>query len=111
MKRKLITVLIIFLRTCKTVSIKPCINREDKRKSSKFSYKVIVVTQTMKFLAVVKTHSIYHGCSTQKMFWENNFTPVNMRSFGRCNVRKHKEINNGGQYIALDIYFKIDYLC
>ena len=28
----------------------------------------------MKFLAVVKPLSIYHGCSTQKTFWEEKFT-------------------------------------
>ena len=28
----------------------------------------------MKLLAVVTTPSIYHGCPTQKTFWEENFT-------------------------------------
>ena len=28
----------------------------------------------MKFLDVVAPPSIYHGCSTQKMFWEGKFT-------------------------------------
>ena len=28
----------------------------------------------MKFLVVVTPPSIYHGCSTQKMFWEEKFT-------------------------------------
>ena len=41
------TVLRIFLRTCETVSRKPCINRESKSRSSQFSYAVIVVTRTL----------------------------------------------------------------
>ena len=28
----------------------------------------------MKFLVVVTPLSIYHGCSAQKLFWEENFT-------------------------------------
>ena len=28
----------------------------------------------MKFLVVVTTLSIYHGCSTRKMFWAEKFT-------------------------------------
>ena len=44
------------------------------------------------------------------MFWEENFTPLSMRSCGRRNVRKHKEINNGEQYIALDIFLQLDFL-
>ena len=28
----------------------------------------------MKFLIVVTPPSIYHGCSTQKTFWEKKFT-------------------------------------
>ena len=38
--------------------------------------------------------------------WEENFTLVNMEMFGRRNVRKHREIKNGEQYIPLDIYLK-----
>ena len=53
----------------------------------------------MKLLAVVTPPSIYHGCSTWKTFWEENytlgeFTPVNMKNCDRHNVRKHREINN-----------------
>ena len=59
----------LFLRTCKTVSRKPCINRVDKMKISQFSYTTIVVTITMKFLAVLTTTSIYHDWSTHKTFW------------------------------------------
>ena len=37
-------------------------------------------------------------------------TPVNMTSFGRCNVRKNRRIKNGEKYITLEIYSKIDCL-
>ena len=50
---------------------------------------------------------IYHGFSTQKNFWEDNSTPMNMTSCGRRNVMKHREINNGEKYIILDISYKI----
>ena len=53
----------------------------------------------IKLLAFVTPPSIYHGCSTQKTFWEENFTvdkklfsAVNTKKFGRRNVRKHREI-------------------
>ena len=35
---------------------------------------------------------------------------MNMRSCAHHNVRKHKEIKNGEQYIALEIYLQIDWL-
>ena len=58
----------------------------------------------MKFLSVVTpTPAIYHGCSIWKIFREDNFTPVNMKSCGRRNARKHREIKNGEKYIILDI--------
>ena len=62
----------------------------------------------MNLLEVVTPPSIYHGCSTQKTFWEEiltlgEFTPVNMKHFGHRNVRKHREINNSENYITLDI--------
>ena len=48
-----------------------------------------------KLLKLLTPPSIYHGCSTQKMFWEENFTgeeeffsAVNMKNGGRRNVRK-----------------------
>ena len=53
---------------------------------------------------------IYHGCSTRKKFWEEKFTPVNMTSCVRINVRRHREIKNGEKYIILDISYKIDCL-
>ena len=52
-EKKIETVMRIVLRTCKTVSIKPCINREYNSKISYFSYIVIVVSRIMKFLEVV----------------------------------------------------------
>ena len=60
---------------------------------------------------VVTSPSIYHGCSTWKMFWEENFTlveftPVNSKNFGRQNVRKHREIKDSDNYITLDIALK-----
>ena len=65
----------------------------------------------MKFLEVVTPPlDIYHGYSTRKMFWEYNFTSVNMKSWGRHNVTKHREIKNVEQYIILDIFYKIDCL-
>ena len=65
----------------------------------------------MNFLEVLTPPpAIYHGCSTQKTLWEEKFAPVNMTSFGRYNVRKHREIKNGEQYITLDIYLKLEFL-
>ena len=58
----------------------------------------------MNILEVVTPLSIYHGCSTQKMLWGGYFTPVNMKNCGHLNVRKHREINNGENYISLYIY-------
>ena len=56
----------------------------------------------MKLLAVVTPPSIYHGCSTQKTFLEENligeekftlceFIAVNMKNCGDRNVRKHRD--------------------
>ena len=70
-----------------------------------------------KILAVVTPPSIYHGCSTQKTFWEEKFTgeeklfsAVNMKICGRCNIRKHREINGSDKYVTLDISLKFDIL-
>ena len=57
----------------------------------------------MKLLSVVATPYIYHGCSTQKTFWEGKFAPVNMKICGRRNVRKHRVIKDGENYITLEI--------
>ena len=59
----------------------------------------------MKFLAVIKPPYICHVRYTQKTLWEEKFTPVNIISSGHSNVRKHKKIDKGEQYIALEIYF------
>ena len=65
----------------------------------------------MKFLVVVTPPSIYHGCSTQKTFWEEKFTgkqelfeSMNMRKCGQRNVRKHKEIKGSDKCVTLNIY-------
>ena len=66
----------------------------------------------MKFLVVVTPLSIYHGCSTRKMFWEEKFTgkkqdlfeSVNMRKCGQRNVRKHKEIKDSDERVPLNMY-------
>ena len=64
----------------------------------------------MKLLAFVTPPSIYHGWSTRKKFWEEKFIgkehfflAVNMRNFGRRNVREHKEIKGSDKYVTLDI--------
>ena len=71
----------------------------------------------MKFLVVVTPPSIYHGFSTQKTFWEENFTgkkdlfqSVNMKNCGRCKVRKHKNIQGSDKYVTLEISSKFDSL-
>ena len=71
----------------------------------------------MKFLVVVTPPSIYHGCSTQKTFWEEQFTgkenlflSVNMKNCGRRKVRKHKEIKGSYKIVTLDISSKFDSL-
>ena len=60
---------------------------------------------------------IYHGCSTQKTFWEETFTgeeklfpAVNMKYFGCRNVRKHRKIKGSDKYATLDILLRIDSL-
>ena len=56
-----------------SVEEKPCISRESKR--NELTIKLYSCHDiNMKFLAVVTPPSIYHGCSTQKTFWEENFT-------------------------------------
>ena len=65
----------------------------------------------MKLLAAVKPPSIYHNCSTWKIFWEEKFTlgefsAVNMRNCGRLNVRKRRYIKGSDKYVTLDISLK-----
>ena len=57
----------------------------------------------MKFLVVVTPPSIYHGCSTQKTFWEEKFTTVNIKICVCHNVKKHWEINNSENFITVEI--------
>ena len=71
----------------------------------------------MKLLEVVTAPSIYHGCLTQKTFWEEKFTgeekllsAVNIKNCGHRNVRKHKEIKVSHKYVTLDISLKFDSL-
>ena len=71
----------------------------------------------MKFLLVVIQPSIYHGCSTRKTFWKEKFTGkkdlfqyVNMINYGRCRVRKHKEIKDSDKIVTLDISAKFESL-
>ena len=71
----------------------------------------------MNFLVVVTPPSIYHGCSTQKTFWEEKITGkedcfpfVNMKNCGRRKVRKHKEIRDSDKSVTLDISSKFESL-
>ena len=75
----------------------------------------------MNLLAVLTPLSIYQGCSTQKTFWEENFTgeenftlgefsDVKIKHCGRRNVRKHIEIKGSDKYVTLDISLKFDNL-
>ena len=68
----------------------------------------------MKLTEVVTPPSIYHGCYTQENFREENFTgkerftlneftAVNTKNCGRCNVRKHRNIKGSDKYTTLDI--------
>ena len=65
----------------------------------------------MEFLVVVTPPSIYHGCSTWKVFWGEKFTgkqdlfeSVNMKNGGRRKVRKQKEIKDSDKCVTLNIY-------
>ena len=58
----------------------------------------------MNILAVLTPPYIYHGCSTRKTFWEEIFTPVNIKNCVICDVRKHRKIKDGERYITLEIY-------
>ena len=71
----------------------------------------------MKFLVVVTPPFIYHGCSTRKTFWEENFTgkkdlfqSLNMKNCGRRKVRKHKDIKGSDKIVTLNISEKFDSL-
>ena len=65
----------------------------------------------MKFLVVLTPPSIYHGCSTRKMFWEENFTgkhdlfeSMKMEICGCRKVRKLNEIKGSDKCVTLNIY-------
>ena len=67
----------------------------------------------MKFLVVVTSSSIYHGCSTRNTLWEEKFTgkedlflSMNIKNCGRRKVRKHKEIKGSDKYVTLNISSK-----
>ena len=71
----------------------------------------------MNLLAVVTPPSIYHGWSTQKTFWEDEFTgeekftlgeisAANINNCGHRNVRKYIDIKGGDKYVTLDILLK-----
>ena len=71
----------------------------------------------MKLLEVVTPPSIYHGCSTQKTLWEENYTgkenlflAVDMKNCGPQNVRKDKDIKVSDKYVTLKISSKFDSL-
>ena len=71
----------------------------------------------MNLLAVLTPPYIYHGCSTWKTFWEEKFTgkeksfsAVNMKTFVRRNVKKHRKIKGSDKYVTLDISLKFDCL-
>ena len=80
-----------------------------KAQSSQFSYTDVMMN--MNLLAVVTPLSIYHGRYTRKTLWEEKFTlgeftDVNMKTCGRCNVRKHRQIKGSDKYVTLDISLK-----
>ena len=93
-----------------SVEWKPCINRESK--SLELTINLYSCHDiNMKFLVVVTPPSIYHGCSTQKTFWEEKFTgkqylfePVNMRNCDNRSFRKQKEIKGSDKSVTLNIY-------
>ena len=75
----------------------------------------------MNLLAAVAPPYIYHDWPFWKMFWEVNFTgeekfrlreftDVNMKNCGRCNVRRYREIKGSDKYVTLDILLKFDSL-
>ena len=57
----------------------------------------------MKLPEVVTHLSIYNGCSTRKTFWEEISTLMKMKNCVNRNVKKHRDIKDGDNYIALDI--------
>ena len=71
----------------------------------------------IKILAFLTPPSIYHGCSTRKTVWEENFTGeeqlfsyMNTKNGGRRNVMKHIDIKDSKKYVTLEISLKFDNL-
>ena len=99
-----------------SIERKPCVNRESK--SLELTIKLYSCHNiNMKFLVVVTPPSIYHGSSTRKTFWEENFTgkkdlfeSVNMKNCGCSKVRKHKDIKGSDKIITLNVLEKFDSL-
>ena len=100
----------------KSVEWKTFINRESN--SLELTIKLYSCHNiSMKFLVVVTTPYIYHGCSTQKTFLKEKYTgkqdlfqSVNMKSCGSRKVGKHKEIKGSDKIVTLDISAKFDSL-
>ena len=99
-----------------SVERKPCINIECKSlELTIWLYSCHDIN--MKVLVVVTPPSIYHGCSTWNMLWEEKFTgkqdlfhSLNMKNCGRRKVRKHKEIRASDKCVTLNISAKFDSL-
>ena len=65
----------------------------------------------MKLPEVVTPPSIYHGCTTQKTFWEEKlFSSASTKNGGRHNVSKHRENKGSDKYVTLGISLKFDSL-
>ena len=84
-----------------------------KRDLDRFYVNTVMRDQTA--LSVVTPPSIYHGFSTRKTLWEENFTigeftAVKMKKFGHSNVKTHREIKGSDKYVTLDISMKFDSL-
>ena len=116
MKRKLETVLSIFLRTCKTVSRKLFINSQDRSKISQFIYTFIVVTRTMKLLEFVTPPSIFvstrilsPGESTRIQISTQSASICTMVTWVRCggwlvSVLYHHYIRHHSSFLRVDLY-------
>ena len=75
----------------------------------------------MRILSVVTSPSIFHGFSTRKRFWKENFTgeenftlcelsAVNIKNCGRSNVTKHRDIKSSDKYVTLNILLNFNSL-
>ena len=93
----------------------------EKVRSCRSQLSYTYVMMNMKPLEFVTTPYIYHGCSTQKTFWEEKFTGeenftlgefivVNIKDCGCRNVRKHRYIKGSYKNTLLDISLKFGIL-